>query len=404
MSGTALRSSALFLGAAFFSSAVDVHAEDVTTDRTESSAADANGWGFGNSQAFAEAQQALANDPTLNEYHERRKKTPRTMAGHLQLARWCERRGLDAQSRAHFHGVLSLDPDNQEAWRGLGFVKFGEEWIHEEDLQRLQEQSEARREALKHWKPIAVKIRTGLRSEVPRRHEAALGQLRAIDTPEAILALEWAFASESETLSQQVLDRIAQIHGQQATASLVRHAVFSPFGNVRVAAANYLKKRPADEYAPLLVGLLSTPMESRVEVSATPDGRRSYRHMIYREGPQARHLTIAELDIDSRRSSAVGIRNTIDGGFFAGIGQMRASDIAQRRLGAQQESVAKANEAIAELNDRTMWVMRRITDKDMDGDPIKWWNYWAHYMQYSSVSKPLLTAFQRTSSLYAPPS
>ena len=410
MSGPLLRSRAAAILCAVFvfytASTLVAVAQDVANDRAPDAAPPADVLDAASAAAareIAEAKQALVSDPALAEYYGRREKTPQTLSGQLQLARWCQRGGLAAQTRAHYHAALGFDHGHKEARRALGFVKLGREWIHEDDLQRLREQRQAHREALRHWQPIAVDIRNGFRSPLPKKNEAAAERLRAIDSPEAIPALEWALAGEGRSTSQQALDVIARMEGKEASASIARHAVFSEWIEVRSAAVEHLRNRPADEYAPVLVGLLSTPLETQLEVAATPDGKRYYRHLIYREGPRARYLTIAEMEAAPHWKMAIRLGSRVDGGFTSRRSQALAAQSVERQLDAQQQAIQLANESIAEVNDRVTWVLKRLTGEDLGNDPIPWWNYLAYYAPYASSAKPLQADFQRTGTLYYPP-
>jgi len=64
----------------------------------------------------ADTDQAAA----LDEYHARRDRTPDTSVAQMELADWCEHRGLKAEAIAHLTAVTLLNPNDSTAWRRLG--------------------------------------------------------------------------------------------------------------------------------------------------------------------------------------------------------------------------------------------------------------------------------------------
>lgn len=65
----------------------------------------------------------------LDEYVERRQRTPNTPAAQFELAHWCEEQGLESPSRTHLKRAIALDPDYEPARKVLGFVRVGDMWV-----------------------------------------------------------------------------------------------------------------------------------------------------------------------------------------------------------------------------------------------------------------------------------
>jgi hypothetical protein len=63
---------------------------------------------------------------------------PGSLAGWLSLARWAEEHDLMTQARESYAHVLSLDPENAAAHRGLGHVWAGDRWATLEESYRAR--------------------------------------------------------------------------------------------------------------------------------------------------------------------------------------------------------------------------------------------------------------------------
>jgi hypothetical protein len=75
----------------------------------------------------------------LEVYRERASRLPAaSVTGWLELARWAEARGLLTQAREGYAYVLTLDPENAAAHRGLGHVWAGDRWATLEDSYRAR--------------------------------------------------------------------------------------------------------------------------------------------------------------------------------------------------------------------------------------------------------------------------
>ena len=64
--------------------------------------------------------------------------TSTDVQGWLELALWAQDVGLATQARAAFEHVVSLDPANAKAQRGLGNVLLGERWVTPEESLRAR--------------------------------------------------------------------------------------------------------------------------------------------------------------------------------------------------------------------------------------------------------------------------
>ena len=74
-------------------------------------------------------QRVVARTGDLTVYRQRAEQLlPENVAGWVALARWAEDHDLLTQAREAYAYVLTLEPDNAAAHRGLGHVWTGERW------------------------------------------------------------------------------------------------------------------------------------------------------------------------------------------------------------------------------------------------------------------------------------
>jgi hypothetical protein len=81
----------------------------------------------------------VSNTADLAVYRDRAARmAPGSVTGWLALARWAEERDLLTQARESYAHVLSLDPQNAAAHRGLGHVWSGDRWATVEESYRAR--------------------------------------------------------------------------------------------------------------------------------------------------------------------------------------------------------------------------------------------------------------------------
>jgi len=227
-----------------------------------------------------------SKDTALAMYESKREKTPDTLAGQLNLARWCLGRGLMQQARAHFNEVLVFDPDNAEARAALGFKRVGKSWVAKPELDGMIEEAQRLSQALNKWLPKIVVIRKGLAQGQGPDFEVAQKQFADIKDAEAIPALEYTLSAVTEQCATMLVDKLAQWDTLPATGALVRQAIYSPWESVRELAAKKLAPRPKEDYVPKLLAAMYTPLEARTVV-VNEGGRLVSREVYTREGRNA---------------------------------------------------------------------------------------------------------------------
>jgi hypothetical protein len=185
---------------------------------------------------------------------------------HWRLAEWCRKHKLADQERVHLERMLAFEPDHAEARARLGFVRVDERWISLADLQSQHERAEQTQADFERWQPQLAALRDGLAS--PRRslRLRSAREIEAIRDPGAIAALETLFIAPGHARADLALACIAAMDDSEATQSLARIALLAPQAAIRLAAADHLRQRPWDEFVPLVLASLSSPIDAQVQL------------------------------------------------------------------------------------------------------------------------------------------
>jgi hypothetical protein len=230
----------------------------------------ASGWTSARS-----AERACSEDELLQEYVQRRENCGEDAASRLKLANWCRDHEMPDREKVHLTELVSwYGVANPAVMARLGMVRFRGQWLPEEDLDEFRRLDDQQRRVEKKWKPIFAEWKGDLKSGDSDAYERLAERLKEVDDGEALPFLEEVLSMHSEKAALAVVTRLDAMPIQEATESLVRHAVFSEFEQVRVAAAEMLKKRPKYNYIPMLLTGLVDPLEIEVEY---PFGNGGYR-------------------------------------------------------------------------------------------------------------------------------
>jgi len=324
--------------------------------------------------------ELVAEDDRYQSYLKIRDRYPATVESQLELARWCGAHGLPDQQRAHLTKVLELDPEHVIARAALGFERVDGMWIDVAEVTKGSERSKELAENLRSWKPKCEQILAGLQNTSQHRRAAAVSQLKAIHDKAAIPALEATFTAVDEPIAQLLVETLSRISGYDATLALARQAVLSPWPLVQQAATTELAERPKDAYVPELLASLYSPVQSKAELYAGPKGRLMYRHVFFREGQQAKELSVLETAFNRKRRV---------GGDAAGTAA-RALSIANEQFQEREQAVSEQNAFTQELNSRVCSVLSRATGETLPAEPTAWWDWWnQHNEVFQAEAKPV---------------
>ena len=337
--------------------------------------------------------EAAADDPRLAAYRKIRQSYPETIDGQLALAQWCGKRKLVDQQRAHLTRVLELSPDHEEARRLLGYHRFGDVWLAEEEISQARARAEREAAALRQWRPKLVKICNDLEHRSQRQRDNAKSRLLAIDDPSAVPALEAVFSRHSEPTATLMIEVLANMPDLDASAALARQAVFSEWQSVREAAAEKLQTRDFHSFVPMLLAEMGTPVNSRAELYLAPSGRLVYRHTFLRKGQQQDEVAVVETEY---RRTLLYAENPSEAANSRGmLAEARRRD-AMMKAQAREMAVTQRNALIQQLNERIGAALCRATGVKLPATPDSWWKWWNEYNEvFIAGTNPIKGTYRR---------
>jgi hypothetical protein len=362
-----------------------------------------------------EAQRRAGANPKQAEYRELRALHGENAEGQLALARWCRKNDLNDEAKFHWASLLSVNPANEEALEALDMQWSGGRLLTRDQIADQRDQLRQYKKIVKEWRPKIARWERNIWGTNALKREAALKEIRAIAEPTVIPALEQLSlgektanqkrAKESTELSFAILDALSAIRAPVATQSLVRHAVFSPIGEVRASATEKLKPRPQHEYVPLLLGGLAMPIESSFQVRTDAGGSVHYTHSLYREGADSdwafdlRHSAVQH-QLDSRsytidiHTNRVKVGPTTESPLIVAARKGVIAERSQVRFGnaasAAEMQLAQLNEATERFNSSIISVLTGATEMTLGDSTKAWWDWWRDQNEYyASDERPV---------------
>jgi len=345
----------------------------------------------GNQWVKAEDVTRLAEeDRRLETYRRVRNEKPDTVEGHMELANWCRDRKLVDQERAHLHRVLELNRDHAEARARLGFQRIGGEWASAEDIQDAVRQAQAIQNSMTTWGPKLEKICEGLSGRSERMRTAAIERVREINTVEAVPAMERILSPHSEEAALLVVEVLGKLSDLEATRSLARHSVLSPWETVRKAAAEQLKSRPLEDYVPSLLGEMYTTVRTQTQVARGPGGRLLYRHSFVREGQKQNQQLVLDTAYTRVRQPGGDGEETL----------ARALNNLWMSAVNREVAVEQQNRMQAEVNERIAVALNTATGANLPTAPDKWWTWWNEHNEVFVEGEKPVSKIQATQEVY----
>jgi hypothetical protein len=363
--------------------------------------------------AVEEAQRRTSTDPRQSEYRVLRQAHGESPEGQLALARWCRKNDLDDEARFHWASVLAVDPNHEEARRALGVRWQNGRLLTNEEIARQKDELRLAKRAAKHWAPAIARWRRNIAGHDAAQRDEALGEIRALATPDAIPAMETVtlgrdaadkkHAEQCHLIGLAFLESLAMMPDHAATESLVRHAVLAPKFEARASATDKLKPRPLHDFVPLLLSGLAMPIESSFSVTTDDDGSVHYRHTLYRAGPTAdwlidashgswQHFALEAADFVDDDPSVITARE-INRRFLKARRMAQNTAVYQQQYAeaasAVEQQVARQNHQEMVLNDRIVPVLSQTTGQDFGASPREWWDWWQTYNEYYVPERPV---------------
>ncbi|QEG42430.1 HEAT repeat domain-containing protein [Roseimaritima ulvae] len=227
-------------------------------------------------------------DEVTEQYRQLAARVPDEADAHFEMARWCTKNRLRAQSRYHMRRVIELDPEHGTAREALDFVKRRDEWIPRSQWERerglvrsagkyhlpedlaSQKSSKETETKVKKWAPDIARLRNKVLRGGDKAGEA-LQSLRAIQDPLAAPAIGDELTNPRNRKQPQSLrllwvDLLARMKTPAAVKPLVQIGVKESDPVIREAALEHLAEygyRSAQfSYAPMLKSANNTEVNS----------------------------------------------------------------------------------------------------------------------------------------------
>jgi hypothetical protein len=224
-------------------------------------------------------RRARANE-SLAQYRKLRDGLIETADNHRALARWCHKNRLVDEARIHWAKVLEFERDDAEAIAALGLQLYNGRLLTKSQIDQEKKQAADAVRALHEWQPKLMKWRTAIEHGGAIASQVAIDELRKVDDPEVIPALQLVFATNAtgrvgDALNRHFVETVGRIDGPTATQAILREAIQSNSPDVRAVAIFELKKRPPHAYLPQLIALWpeSLAVQFSYQISIMPTGQ-----------------------------------------------------------------------------------------------------------------------------------
>jgi hypothetical protein len=375
-------------------------------------------------RTLAEAQSTFAADLSLNKYRQVRESLAESPMRELLLARWCDEKKLADEARFHWLNVLHIEPLNQEALKALGVQWYNDRLLTRDQVaEQKQNDFKASRETVN---PRSARVRQWESRIANWELAAGRGDSNLLATMEADLVAEKSRNAilivnnllgrrgekprDPEAYQVVSLNWVSFLAKDPAnTKYVVMQAIGHPMEPVRVAAAEELKKRPREDYVPLLLACARFPVEFACSVLASV-GLANVQYTLDIEGLEADtqidHAVSLNMSADFYGLAVYGAFNSpwITGGQIGNafgpksprpqdpkrtIFPMLLTTAAVRGARDMESLVDQYNAASAQINQRVTEALERVTGEDIEANPRAWQAWWREYLcDYYELESP----------------
>jgi len=357
------------------------------------------------------AASKFRSDSTRAEYREVRESLQESPQKDLLLARWCQEKNMADEAQFHWLSVLRAQRDHAEALGALGVQWYNGLLLTPEQIEQQKRKdfqasrtSAPRSARMQRWESKIAQWEVAAKQGESNLLEKMEADLAADKQGNALVLANFLVGQRSQKPKDRAawevvsLNWIALLAKDPAlTKFLVLHAVGNPAQPVRDAAIEELKRRPREEYVPLLLSCARFPVEFACNLLAT-SGLVNARYVLDVQGLEAD----AELDY----TESVNITNDLASAPYIGAvahmspdGDLRIELPAQQRQVPLREvapilfgsaalvrsqgmknAVDQYNTASQEINHRVADVLARATGEDFDANPRSWQQWWSKYL------------------------
>ncbi len=393
--------------------ALEAEARGELTDRTilveSSNKPDLARWHAG--QVFVDGQwvgldqlSAERLTPPLQKYVDKRGEGELDIEAHRRLARWAEANQLDPQARAHWQGVIALNPDDRIARAKLGQELVNGQWLSKEEIRDAKQQAKELAKQAKVWLPKMKKWADAISGSDTKDKLKTLEALRQLEDPSAVYALKLAALQLSDDMAIPFVEAIKNLRSREACNALTEIAVNDPASKRGQAAIAGLKEYRMAFYVPRLLESLSSDLLLRHQIFTRPNGDEVLRIVKSRELQDVEQVAIVDNVIQSRGRRVVddrqGLSDQIDNVNVIGTRRLRipknsvAQQVlrrdAERQLEQEQNETQLENEVRMLQETRVFNVLQSVSGENIQRNARSWWDWWDKYneaMDYGDSSK-----------------
>lgn len=365
-------------------------------------------------QSVEQLQRTQANDPRLAEYRHRREALNGKHRPELELARWCVEVNWHDLAKLHYARLLAYRDATEtacgEARRALDLQEVNGRYYTTDELAAIEEQSKKKQVAFDLWRPKIVAWRKSLLSKNAAHREQALQDLRAIDDPQAIAALEASLYDSNEALAGELITLLGKFPEFEATQALMRFALLTPAPTLAQAAVAKLKPRPIHDYYPQLLALMQAPLQSQFRIVEAPNGVIRYEHGVAQQGAQRNVVAVKDTffrpTVRFRDNEGGQVANVVDARLLnrgarlePGMEEELMQLASFLTALAIQQRIALTNVSITLANERVFYILEKSSQQQLPRNPVAWWDWWKHY-QEKWTPTPTQYVYQQQSQPY----
>lgn len=366
-----------------------------------------------------EFENLYASD-RIEEYLAERERLPLDLERHLQLARWCYKKEMFDQGRAHLHAMLLENPNDLRARKSLGHQWVGDRWFTPQEIEEVLEETEQASKAIQHWLPTLERVVTRIASKSAKIKKSGIQELSEIEDANAVFAMELLVPHVEDSVGLLLVSQISRFQSRPACLALVRIAMQNVSSVTSTKAAQELSAFHRDHYVPELLNMLSVPPASQSLLTHLPSGDLVLQRVVRREVQHRKELhrftkyigtgkaQPLTLDVNYRQRYGITEVRAINMGsrnrqfrrypnkttFLAG-GDILADDIALKQSLLDEQKILDAQlttleQEYREVNASVMQVLAATQHVNPGNTPYAWWNWWIEENERYAKHKPTM--------------
>lgn len=320
-----------------------------------------------------EVATRTVNNQRKYQYVSLRSTAADTAEGHAQLAQTAANLGLSEEARAHLVRLLDFDRENLEVRRQLGHVEVDGRWLTPEQQNEMQVELNRRNALFEKGREPVERIRRLLVTGRKTAREEAEALLKDLKDPDSALAVEVLLCSLKSPGCRLGVEKLSQWETEDATAALLRVAVFHTDSETRSLAREFLKERDTVTFLPDLLRLLESPVVSQFQLTDAGMGRVFYRHVFAQQ----------KMDQDVVRQYDTGFafdpNLMAEQGFSTEVVQRatrRSMQAGAERIQRLEQERRDYSRAVQQRNSRVMELLEELTGERPGSSPADWWRWW----------------------------